>query len=108
MRYERAGFLSGVLVSIFSKTLVLLTGVAIVVVQVSPLFNSISVHTGDAQFLMVCVGKKLASRYGVDILGMLEIRQRVESSRVLTALSRHPSFKLAFGTTFALAAFMQF
>lgn len=78
-----AGFMAGVLVSIFSKTLVLLTGIAIVVVQV-------------------------AGRHGIDVLGMLRLRQRVESSRVLSALSRNPTFKVAFGTTFALAAFMQF
>lgn len=35
-----AGFLAGVLVSVFSKTLVLLTGIAIVAIQVSlPLLN---------------------------------------------------------------------
>lgn len=39
---------------------------------------------------------------------MLKVRQHIESSRVLSALSKNPTFKLAFGTTFALAAFMQF
>ncbi|KAG8161623.1 hypothetical protein KVR01_008610 [Diaporthe batatas] len=78
-----AGFLSGLLVSVFSKTLVLLTGLAIVTVQV-------------------------ASRWGVDLLSALKIRQRIESSRVLSALEKNPTFKLAFGTTFALAAFMHF
>lgn len=78
-----AGFLSGLVVSVFSKTLVLLTGLAIVTVQV-------------------------ASRWGVDLLSALKIRQRIESSRVLSALEKNPTFKLAFGTTFALAAFMHF
>lgn len=78
-----AGFLSGLVVSVFSKTLVLLTGLAIVTVQ-------------------------LASRWGVDLLSVLKIRQRIESSRVLSALEKNPTFKLAFGTTFALAAFMHF
>ncbi|KAJ4391329.1 hypothetical protein N0V93_004946 [Gnomoniopsis smithogilvyi] len=78
-----AGFVTGVLVSFFSKTLVLLTGIAIVAIQV-------------------------ASRNGIDLLGMLKIRQKVESSRVLSALSKNATFKMAFGTTFALAAFMQF
>lgn len=45
---------------------------------------------------------------GVDLLAMLKIRQRIESSRVLSALNKNPTFKLAFGTTFALAAFMHF
>ncbi|KAH8781296.1 hypothetical protein F5883DRAFT_170176 [Diaporthe sp. PMI_573] len=78
-----AGFLTGLVVSVFSKTLVLLTGLAIVTVQV-------------------------ASRWGVDLLSALKIRQRIESSRVLSALEKNPTFKLAFGTTFALAAFMHF
>ncbi|KUI59307.1 hypothetical protein VP1G_06561 [Cytospora mali] len=78
-----AGFLTGIAVSVFSKTLVLLTGVAIVAIQV-------------------------ASRWGVDLLGMLKLRQRIEASRVLSSLNRNPTFKLAFGSTFALAAFMQF
>ncbi|KAI7787622.1 fun14 family protein [Diaporthe eres] len=78
-----AGFLAGLVVSVFSKTLVLLTGLAIVTVQV-------------------------ASRWGVDLLAMLKIRQRIDSSRVLSALNKNPTFKLAFGTTFALAAFMHF
>ncbi|KUI65495.1 hypothetical protein VM1G_00935 [Cytospora mali] len=78
-----AGFLTGIAISVFSKTLVLLTGVAIVAIQV-------------------------ASRWGVDLLGMLKLRQRIEASRVLSSLNRNPTFKLAFGSTFALAAFMQF
>ncbi|CAN8097181.1 unnamed protein product [Discula destructiva] len=78
-----AGFVTGILVSFFSKTLVLLTGIAIVAIQV-------------------------ASRNGIDLLNMLKIRQKVESSQVLSALSKNATFKVAFGTTFALAAFMQF
>lgn len=54
------------------------------------------------------MAQQVAARNGIDLLGMLRLRQRVESSRVLSALSRNPTFKLAFGTTFALAAFMQF
>jgi hypothetical protein len=50
----------------------------------------------------------VASRWGVDLLSALKIRQRIESSRVLSALEKNPTFKLAFGTTFALAAFMHF
>lgn len=50
----------------------------------------------------------MASRNGIDLLGMLKLRQRVQSSRVLSVLEKNPTFKLAFGSTFALAAFMQF
>lgn len=99
------GFLTGVLVSIFSKTLVLLTGIAIVVVQVSFHFAGMGPkHTREESLMK----QQVAGRNGIDVLGMLRLRQRVESSRVLSALSRNPTFKVAFGTTFALAAFMQF
>ncbi|KAJ9134446.1 hypothetical protein NKR23_g10134 [Pleurostoma richardsiae] len=77
------GLLTGLLVSVFSKTLVLLIGVGMVVIQV-------------------------ASRYGIDLVDILKLRQRVQSSKILSALSRDTTFKLAFGVTFAMSAFMQF
>lgn len=69
--------------SVFSRTLVLLVGLGVVAVQV-------------------------AARYGVDLIARAGLRQKIESSRVLAALRRNPTFKLSFGVTFALAAFMQF
>lgn len=99
-----AGFLTGLVVSVFSKTLVLLTGVAIVAIQVSQPPNIITFPSQGA-FL---TSSQMASRWGVDLLGMLRLRQRIEASRVLSSLNRNPTFKLAFGSTFALAAFMQF
>lgn len=97
------------MVSVFSKTLVLLTGLAIVTVQVSgPFLYGITcarvLGSGPPRNRL----SQVASRWGVDLLATLKIRQRMESSRVLSALNKNPTFKLAFGTTFALAAFMHF
>ncbi|KAI8954594.1 hypothetical protein F4801DRAFT_478472 [Xylaria longipes] len=78
-----AGFLSGLLVSVFSRTLVLLLGVSVVIVQV-------------------------AARYGINIIDQLRLKQRLGKSRVLAALEKDPVFKLSFGLFFALSAFMQF
>ncbi|KAK5631878.1 hypothetical protein RRF57_007592 [Xylaria bambusicola] len=77
------GFLSGVLVSVFSRTLVLLLGIGVVIVQV-------------------------AARYGINLVDQLRSKQRLGKSRVLAALEKDPAFKLSFGIFFALSAFMQF
>ncbi|KAI0603255.1 hypothetical protein F4775DRAFT_19744 [Biscogniauxia sp. FL1348] len=78
-----AGFLSGILVAVFSRTLVLFLGLSIVVVQV-------------------------ASRYGIDLVRQLRVKERLGHSRVLTALEKDPAFKLSFGLFFTMSAFMQF
>lgn len=78
-----AGFVAGLLVSVFSRTLVLLLGISVVVLQV-------------------------AARYGINIVDQLRLKQRVGNSRVLAALERDPAFKLTFGLFFALSAFTQF
>ncbi|KAK8035160.1 hypothetical protein PG993_010155 [Apiospora rasikravindrae] len=78
-----SGFLAGLLVSVFSKTLVLLLGVSVVIVQV-------------------------AARYGVDLVDQLRVKQRVKNSRVLEALRKDPAFKLSFGFFFAASAFLRF
>ncbi|KAI1454960.1 hypothetical protein F4805DRAFT_294928 [Annulohypoxylon moriforme] len=77
------GFVSGILISIFSRTLVLLLGLSVVITQV-------------------------AARYGLDIVEQLRLKQRVGNSRVLAALEKDPAFKLSFGLFFAMSAFMQF
>ncbi|KAK5663916.1 hypothetical protein OQA88_127 [Cercophora sp. LCS_1] len=78
-----SGFVTGLLVSVFSKTLVLLLGISIVLIQV-------------------------ASRYGIDVIEQLRLKKRVQSSPILAALRYNPTFKIAFGVTFALSAFMSF
>ncbi|KAI2777684.1 hypothetical protein F4815DRAFT_282434 [Daldinia loculata] len=78
-----AGFISGLLISIFSRTLVLFIGLTAVVVQV-------------------------ASRYGLDLVKQLKLKQRLGNSRILNALEKNPAFNLSFGLFFAMSAFMQF
>ncbi|KAK0718364.1 hypothetical protein B0T26DRAFT_646483 [Lasiosphaeria miniovina] len=78
-----SGFCAGLLVSVFSRTLVLLMGVSIVFIQV-------------------------ASRYGINVVEQLNLKKRVESSKILTMLSKNTAFKVAFGASFALSAFMSF
>ncbi|KAK4190428.1 hypothetical protein QBC35DRAFT_449399 [Podospora australis] len=78
-----SGFVAGVLVSYFSKTLVLLGGITMVLLQV-------------------------ASRYGINLVDQLHLRQRVQSSRILSALNRVTVFKISFAIAFALSAFMSF
>ncbi|KAI0181053.1 hypothetical protein GGR52DRAFT_16729 [Hypoxylon sp. FL1284] len=77
------GFVSGLIVSIFSRTLVLLVGLSVVAVQV-------------------------AARYGINIVQQLRLKQRLGNSRMLAALERNPAFKISFGLLFAMSAFMQF
>ncbi|KAI0190098.1 hypothetical protein F4808DRAFT_31589 [Astrocystis sublimbata] len=77
------GFLAGLLVSVFSKTLVLLLGASVVVVQI-------------------------AARYGLNIVDQLRLKQRIGNSRVIAALEKDPLFKISFGLFFALSAFMRF
>ncbi|KAI1812854.1 hypothetical protein GGS20DRAFT_512670 [Poronia punctata] len=77
------GFLAGLLVSVFSRTLVLLLGVSVVIVQI-------------------------AAKYGINIVDQLRLKQRLGNSRVRAALEKDPLFKVSFGIFFALSAFMQF
>ena len=77
------GFLIGLLVSTFSKTLVLLVGIAI-------------------------TGQSVAARMGIDLVKYLHLKERFEKSRVLSFLAANTIFKLAFGITFGLSAFMSF
>lgn len=52
--------------------------------------------------------KQIAKRYGIDIVKTLKLRQYMESSRIIGALRNKTAFKLSFGLTFALSAFMSF
>ncbi|KAI5928788.1 hypothetical protein F4810DRAFT_24725 [Camillea tinctor] len=77
-----AGLLTGVLVTAFSRTLVLILGISIVVVQI-------------------------ASRYGIDLMRQLKVKERLGYSRILAALEEDPVYKLSFGLFFTMSAFMQ-
>ncbi|KAK4143876.1 uncharacterized protein C8A04DRAFT_28447 [Dichotomopilus funicola] len=78
-----AGFAAGLLVSVFSKTLVLLAGIGMVVIQV-------------------------AARNGMNLISMFKLKERANTSRILALLNRHTAFKLAFAVAFSLSAFMSF
>lgn len=78
-----SGFLTGLLVSVFSRTLVLLLGITIVTFQV-------------------------AAKYGIDLVHQFRLKERAQSSRILSALRHKTPFKLSFGVSFALSAFAHF
>ncbi|AEO58129.1 hypothetical protein MYCTH_2305259 [Thermothelomyces thermophilus ATCC 42464] len=78
-----SGFFAGLLVSVFSKTLVLLAGIGMVLIQV-------------------------AARNGIDLVATLKLKERASTSRILAMLNQHTAFKLSFAVAFALSAFMSF
>lgn len=51
---------------------------------------------------------QIASRYGIDLVHTLKLKERAKSSKILSALSEITPFKTSFGVTFAMASFMQF
>jgi len=51
---------------------------------------------------------QVASRYGINLVDELKLRDRVRSSRILSALNEHAAFKLSFGTAFVLSSFVSF
>jgi hypothetical protein len=62
---------------------------------------------GHARQLTV-VTLKVAARYGINVVDHVQLKKRVQDSRILAALRYNPTFKIAFGVTFALSAFMSF
>jgi hypothetical protein len=89
---------------VFSKTLVLLIGIGIVSIQVI-----CYCYSKPRRYLLITTDfPQVASHYGLDLVKHLKLKNRVESSRILTALRYNPAFKIAFGVTFALSAFMSF
>lgn len=95
------GFVTGVVISLFSKTLVLLAGIGIVAIEVST--PPIPARARARANL-----RQIASRYGINLVDVLKLRKMIDSSKVLRSLNKNPVFKLSFGVTFALAAFASF
>jgi len=56
----------------------------------------------------VLIVPQVASSYGIDLVQQPKLKERVKSSRLLAALRENTPFKLSFGATFALSAFMRF
>ncbi|RDW70212.1 hypothetical protein BP5796_08609 [Coleophoma crateriformis] len=77
------GLCAGLVVSTFSKSLALLLGLLVVGVQV-------------------------ASSYGINLLPYNRLQKYVTSIDLRSAVQDNVAFKVSFGSTFALAAFMQF
>jgi hypothetical protein len=50
----------------------------------------------------------VAAKYGIDLVHQFRLKERVRSSRILSALRHNTPFKLSFGVTFALSAFAHF
>jgi len=77
------GLCAGLAVSIFSRSLALLIG-------------------------LLVIGVQWVSSYDIDILPYAKLRRYVTSMDIQSAMHENVGFKLSFGTTFALAAFMHF
>lgn len=114
--------------SVFSKTLVLLAGIGMVVIQVRLLSHVTLVYprlgprfcspVGSCYPLSKSVSHlshsantkphQIAARNGIDLVSTLKLKERASSSRILAALNQHTAFKLSFAVAFALSAFMSF
>jgi len=77
------GLCAGLAVSTFSRPLALLIG-------------------------LLVVGVQWASSYGINIIPFEKIQKSVINVDLRSAVQDNVAFKLSFGTTFALAAFMKF
>jgi hypothetical protein len=125
----------GLLVSVFSKTLVLLAGIGMVIIQVRPLsftlvcwsywyFNILHLSYPN-RYSKICAPlprltsptqnpnwslttPQVAARNGIDLVRYLKLKERASTSRILAMLNQHTAFKLAFAISFALSAFMSF
>jgi len=77
------GLCAGLAVSVFSRSLALLIG-------------------------LLVVGVQWAASYGINVLPYGKLQRYVTSIDLRSAVQDNVAFKISFGTTFALAAFMHF
>jgi len=77
------GLCTGLLVSTFSKSLALILG-------------------------LLVVGVQWASSYGINVIPYNRLQKYFTSIDLRSAVQDNVAFKLSFGTTFAMAAFMEF
>ena len=98
--YFGPGLCAGLLISTFSKSLALILGLLVVGVQV--------------RILPVCAGRpglierQWAQSYGIHIIPYNRLQKYFTGVNFRSAVQDNVAFKLSFGTTFAMAAFMQF
>lgn len=88
-------------VSTFSKPLTLLIGLFVVGVQVNcpselPLISEVLTHY------------QWASGHGINLLPFDRLQKYFKSVNLKSAMQDNMAFKLSFGMTFAMAAFMHF
>lgn len=94
------GLCAGLVVSTFSRSLALILGLLVVGVQVSFCSRGKRKEETDE--------RQWASSYGVHIIPYNRLQKYVTSIDLRSAVQDNVAFKISFGTTFALAAFMQF
>ncbi|KAH8598066.1 hypothetical protein B0O99DRAFT_53631 [Bisporella sp. PMI_857] len=93
------GLCAGLAVSTFSKSLALLIGLLVIGVQVilmsivTPLWLNVT---------------QVAAHYGINVIPYSLPQRYITSIDIRSAVQDNAAFKLSFGSTFTLAAFMQF
>lgn len=96
------GLGAGLVVSTFSRSLALILGLLVVGVQVSsPSFNNQEKREEPDE-------EQWASSYGINVIPYNRLQKYITSIDLRSAVQDNVAFKLSFGTTFALAAFMHF
>jgi hypothetical protein len=104
VRLISLGLCAGLLVSTFSRSLALILGLLVVGVQVSLMSLEMGIR-GKGEVLM---RRQWASSYGIHIIPYNRLQKYVTSIDLRSAVQDNVAFKVSFGTTFALAAFMHF
>jgi hypothetical protein len=94
------GLCAGLVVSTFSRSLALILGLLVIGVQV----NTINFLREKNKLIK----KKYASSRGINILPYDRLQRYVNGIDLRSAVQDNMAFKISFGTTFALAAFMHF
>ena len=111
------GLAGGVAVSMFSRTLAIVFGLAILGVQVSWLL-----HRSDARRKLLplygaghrkltrkgCDWYQYMASKGINVIPTARLQQYVKGIDLRSAIEDNAAFKLSFGTTFALASLAEF
>jgi len=96
------GLCAGLAVSTFSKTLAVILGLLVVGVQV--IFPILFPLPPPPNLTIVL---QVASSYGINVIPYHRLQKYVTSIDLHTAVQDNVAFKISFGTTFAMAAFMK-
>ncbi len=96
----RIGLCAGILVSTFSRPLALLIGLMVVGLQVRFLIKVNEEFRADK--------KQWASSYNINVIPYDKLQRYVSGIDLRSAVQDNMAFKLSFGATFAMSAFMHF